>query len=1109
MKKLMSWGVAATVAGAAWAKAPLVPLHNIHFDKLVASGGSLDPLDPKANTGSARIPFTLKYYESQKYIPTTMGSDGKPYHDPVHGYSIQENAWSSLWLVGDGEEGLGCSYKTGFTLSFWVKVPATISNWSDFLGFRLGTEDYTFEFCNSHPNIQIYVQSACTLRSLSNIDTSISVPTKTGEWNHFCLVWKPYLSWRSWPQHFGELWINGVMVGRVTSTTSANGALQELHLGGWERRNGGDRQSSSNSALTDICVYGQAISDDDVQWLYKHVRGSIPRGREATLNLHMEKGQSKIQLDNNGTLTNQFYYSNGGYTYEPYSPGVLDTLYALKVYGADNHYNGKWIDGDETTGLGCSTATGFTLSYWAKPTESLGSWSDLFSFGLGNTNCNIRHEFCDNKGKFAYYGNCGGNGQKTITNNEWHHHVLVWDPQTQKCDAYVDGAVAWNLTIGNIDTGVFRRFYIGSAVLNEDGKMRTGWLNAGLDEVALFNFSATADEIAWLKTNKPKLPPLAATTLARMVSGDCAWDGFAANWTVDATTRKLVWPAGEDEELTATVTAEGDANLTVDTVVGAQLVLEGASGTAVNLALAKDCIFAPASMAIAAGLNVTLPVATKVAGTLTFGTDSKIKFDVSTLLAGDETVLTVGEFALPEGEEDVLAHVELVGGEDVTAALSEDGKSIVLVGLPPDTTRKIVTGTEELDADADWTVYSAVVFTNGAKLDLKGHTLTLAGFESAAGETAEITDSVGGGKLVLDIPAGAVVRNQSVKLSGKLHLVKNGAGRYVTYVNGSYFTGGTELNAGTTALQTDVGYSCPLGAEDNRWVQVNSGAVFDIAGVTDLSTVWLSLNGGTIVNSAGKTTKNVVSFPNIPLLYTVRLEADSTMDFVNSYGFCGAGANGGTSLDLAGHKLTVNLQGDNTIFYLNNCPITAGEIEVNGGFLKIGPNGAKGVYGPEVKLTANSAYCIMENAIGTFMDFTALNTAQLANGYSNGVVKVSGTFTPTGTNFPHVELQDGATVDLSGCTGTVSAASRHTNGAVTNYLTVAEGAQTVTVKLEGRTDLEDLALSASPYLLKWDGAPQPTVRFRPDAATKYLWTLRADATGLKIVSHKGFMILVK
>ena len=118
--KLVGFAALAAVAATTWAKAPLVPLHNIHFDKLVASGGSLDPLDPKANTGSAKIPFTLKYHPGQNYIPTTMGSDGKPYHDPVHGYSIQENAWSSLWLVGDGEEGLGCSYKTGFTLSFLI-----------------------------------------------------------------------------------------------------------------------------------------------------------------------------------------------------------------------------------------------------------------------------------------------------------------------------------------------------------------------------------------------------------------------------------------------------------------------------------------------------------------------------------------------------------------------------------------------------------------------------------------------------------------------------------------------------------------------------------------------------------------------------------------------------------------------------------------------------------------------------------------------------------------------------------------------------------------------------------------------------------------------------
>lgn len=1092
------------LCGAAWAKAPLVPLLDVHFDKLT-SNGNIDPIG--CNRGSNPIPPTLKYYNNDNRIPTSWDTTtNTALRDPVHDYAIQENSWSSIWFVGDGPEGLGCSYQTGFTLSFWVKVPQTTSSWSDFLGFRLGSEDYTFEYNNTTGSFQMYVGPGCVLRQLSNIDSATSVPTVAGAWNHFCLVWKPYLSWRGWAQHFGEVWLNGVLVARVVPTDNANGSLSELHLGGWERRSGSTRGTSSNSSLADICLYDRSISDDDVKWLYRHVRGPIPRGREATLALHLEKGQDKVTFANNGTLTNQFTYVNGGYTITP-TAGALSTQSGLYVSG----WNGKWVTGDEVTGLGCSTGTGFTLSYWSKPTSSTLAWSDLFSFGLGNGTANWRHEFRNNTGGYYYYGSCTASSLvQDESNGVWHHHVLVLPAGTTTAQHWLDGSKAGTLKMNNVDTGVVRRFCIGSTVLNESGGNRTqGPVNAGLDEVGLFNFAMSDDQVAWLKTHTPSLPELGVTALARTVSGDVAWDGFTAGWTIPDTTRRMVWPAGEDAGVAATLTASADANMTVDTVVGAQLTLAGAAGTALNLVLAKDCVFAPTSLVVAAGLDVTLPVGTKVAGAFTLGENAKIKFDASQLHAGDETVLTVGSFVLPEGETDVLAHVEVTGASDVTAALGEDGTSIVLSGLVADPTRRVVTGTEVLDADADWTTYETVVFMNGAKLDLKGHVLTLAGFESVQGELSEITDTVGGGRLIVDVPAGRVVRNLGVKFTGGFQFVKNGAGKFVIYVNGSNFTGGTELNAGTVALQTNVGYSMPLGSGENRWVRINEGAVFDIAGVTDLSTVWLSLNGGTLANSQSKLGMSVMNDLTMPLIYKMRLEKDSTLDLAYSYGFRGivdGSQNGPVALDLGGHTLTVRMKSRAT-FCLNNCDVSAGAIDIRSGYLCIGP---QGVRAPAVSLTADASYFVgmPDSATATFKDFAALNSSNIANGWSNGVVKVSGTFTPTGTNFPHVELQDGSTLDLSGRTGTASAKSNHANGGIANYLTAVAGG-TVTVNLAERADLTTLVDSANPYLVTWDGAPVPTAKFVVDAetATQGL-AVRVDSTGLRLV-RALFMIILR
>ena len=59
------------------------------------------------------------------------GAFGSPYAHYSKGVS------SALWL-GDGNNSVGCSGLSGFTMSFWVKPPATTVAWDDFFGFRFG-----------------------------------------------------------------------------------------------------------------------------------------------------------------------------------------------------------------------------------------------------------------------------------------------------------------------------------------------------------------------------------------------------------------------------------------------------------------------------------------------------------------------------------------------------------------------------------------------------------------------------------------------------------------------------------------------------------------------------------------------------------------------------------------------------------------------------------------------------------------------------------------------------------------------------------------------------------------------------------------------------------
>ena len=129
---------------------------------------------------------------------------------------------------------------------------------------------------------------------------------------------------------------------------------------------------------------------------------------------------------------------------------------------------------------------------------------------------------------------------------------------------------------------------------------------------------------------------------------------------------------------------------------------------------------------------------------------------------------------------------------------------------------------------------------------------------------------------------------------------------------------------------------------------------------------------------------------------------------------------------------------------------------------------------------------------------------------------VSGTYTPVGNHYYGCILQDGAVLDLSGRSGFFSAASSLSASNVSSDLinprkTVQFPASgTVTVNLAGRMDLKTIAESESNYIVKWSeyyGQPTTTT-FKLDDETKEKFTLRPDATGLKLVKKEGLMIIV-
>ena len=124
-----------------------------------------------------------------------------------------------------------------------------------------------------------------------------------------------------------------------------------------------------------------------------------------------------------------------------------------------------------------------------------------------------------------------------------------------------------------------------------------------------------------------------------------------------------------------------------------------------------------------------------------------------------------------------------------------------------------------------------------------------------------------------------------------------------------------------------------------------------------------------------------------------------------------------------------------------------------------------------------------------------------------GVFSVHGTFKPAAHDYFYgVTLMDGSAIDLSQRTSALPLTSLFSGGKKT--IDFAANAK-VTVDLSGRADVAALAKSGD-YVVTWteSTAPGADVTFRLDAATAAKYTLKADATGLRL-GRGGFMLIVR
>ena len=470
----------------------------------------------------------------------------------------------------------------------------------------------------------------------------------------------------------------------------------------------------------------------------------------------------------------------------------------------------------------------------------------------------------------------------------------------------------------------------------------------------------------------------------------------------------------------------------------------------------------------------------------------RIKADYDTMSAPDTfvTYTTIATWTGAANDGD--------GANPLNWECSDSG--VVVAGQLPNATYLIQSCT--LSRDCDWSGLGTAYLADGAVIEMDGHSLTL----PAVSGSGTVQNSASGDAKELTLALATNWTNSDTAFVGNLKLVKTEAGVLTSSIAQTY-SGGTEVRRGTIqAPQSTAAYNASFTPFGTGTITVNSNAVFNAQSTVAYRNNVI-LNGGTIRGGAGSGSNN-----QRPIVMLERVTEDSAINQAVKAIDIGVA---GTTTDLNGHIVAVSIANETYFRWYGSLEGVTGKIVASGGgFFTEFPVEARGI---DLDVSSRIHF---QNATH-IRDYRAANSDYAsATGAGLGIY-VSGTYTPVGNYYCGCVMEDGSTLNLSGRTGyfTVRSMLANSNDSALNTTAKKEARRTVqfasgatvTVNLAGRTDLKTIAESESNYIVKWDSTfGQPTTTtFRLDAETAKRFSLRSDATGLRLNKKKGFIIIVK
>ncbi len=344
--------------------------------------------------------------------------------------------------------------------------------------------------------------------------------------------------------------------------------------------------------------------------------------------------------------------------------------------------------------------------------------------------------------------------------------------------------------------------------------------------------------------------------------------------------------------------------------------------------------------------------------------------------------------------------------------------------------------------------------------------------------------------------------NDRIALGGNLKLVKEGAGTFASHKAQTY-TGGTVIAAGMAqppdpANQNDASTGAKFPAFGTGPITVAQDAVFDIRANYDYNEGFnaMILDGGALRNGKWQMTHTDWGGVGISALMK-----DSSLQvwYTTILG------RGKGTLDLGTHKLSATMS-NGQILYVT-CPVLS-----NGTFAVSGIGWARFDKACDIdaRFEVNSPIAIMADL--RVRDYVVTYGGNESSG--DKALNVYGTFRPDTDMFYGCTMLDKSTIDLSGRTTALPAEAVFAKYQPSRLSVSFEEGATVTVHVDGRTDLKELSRTKengayAGYLMKWNTRPDASVKFVLDGDAARRYRLLCTDGGLVLCPSSGLEIVVR